>query len=175
MMVKVAIDTHVLAYAEGAGDEPRRARAVEILAALPEGAVVLPVQVLGELYRVLVGKLRQQPEAARANVLRWSDAFAPSDSTWAAMQSAFDLGADHGLSIWDALILSVAAEQRCRLLLSEDLQDGFTWGGTTVVDPFASELSPHLRDLIAPASERARKQRSPTKVTPSTAAKRTRR
>jgi predicted nucleic acid-binding protein len=175
MRVRVAIDTHVLASAEGAGDEAQRARAVEILATLPDGAVVLPVQVLGELYRVLVGKLRQQPVAARANVLRWSDAFAPSDSTWAAMQSAFDLSADHGLSIRDALILSVAAEQRCRLLLSEDLQDGFTWRGTTVVDPFAREPSSQLHDLIAPGSEPARRHRSPTKVTPATAARRTRR
>jgi predicted nucleic acid-binding protein len=160
-MPKVAIDTNVLAYAEGAGDEPRRARAVDVLAALPEGSVVLPVQVLGELYRVLVGKLRQPPATAQANVLRWSDAFAPSDSTWVAMQSAFDLSADHGLSIWDALILSVAAEQRCRLLLSEDLQDGFTWRGTTVVDPFAAEPSALLQDLIAPPPAAAARRTRP--------------
>lgn len=157
-MVRVAVDTNVLAYAEGAGDEARRARAVEVLAALPEGSVVLPVQVLGELYRVLVGKLKQRPAAARANVLRWSDAFAPSDSSGAAMQSAFDLSADHGLSVWDALILSVAAEQRCRLLLSEDLQDGFTWRGTTVVDPFRPQPSALLQDLIVPAAPPARRR-----------------
>jgi predicted nucleic acid-binding protein len=156
-MLTVAVDTNVLAYAEGAGDEPRRSRAVEILAALPEAAVVLPVQVLGELYRVLVGKLRQPPAAARASVLRWSDVFAPAESTWTAMQSAFDLSADHGLSIWDSLILSIAAEQRCRLLLSEDLQDGFTWRGTTVVDPFAAAPSPLLQDLIAPAARGKRR------------------
>jgi predicted nucleic acid-binding protein len=164
-MAKIAIDTNVLAYAEGAGDEGRRARAVEVLAALPEQSVVLPVQVLGELYRVLVGKLRQRPTAARANVLRWSDAFAPSDSTWSAMQSAFDLSADHGMSIWDALILSVAAEQRCRLLLSEDLQDGFTWRGTTVVDPFALRPAPLLQDLLAPEAVPARRPRGPTVAT----------
>lgn len=171
-MVRIAIDSNVLAYAEGAGDERRRARAVEILAALPEGAVVLPVQVLGELYRVLVGKLRQRPADARTNVLRWSDAFALSDSTWPAMQSAFDLSAAHGLSIWDALILSVAAEQRCRLLLSEDLQDGFTWRGTTVVDPFAREPSSLLRDLIAPKSEPARERRSAKTTAPARKTKR---
>lgn len=174
-MAKVTIDTNVLAYAEGAGDERRRARAVEVLAALPQGAVVLPVQVLGELYRVLVGKLRQRPADARANVLRWSDAFAPSDSSWAAMQSAFDLSADHGLSIWDALILSVAAEQRCRLLLSEDLQDGFTWRGTTVVDPFARAPSPLLGDLIAPQPPRERKRRGAAAAVPATSGRSTRR
>jgi predicted nucleic acid-binding protein len=137
----VAIDTNVLAYAEGAGDAARHTQAVALLTRLPEMAVVLPVQVLGELYRVLVGKLRQTPARAREAVLHWSDAYAVRDSTWGGLQSAFDLSAAHGLSIWDSLILSVAAEQRCRLLLSEDMQDGFTWRGTTVVNPFSQ--TPH--------------------------------
>jgi predicted nucleic acid-binding protein len=33
--------------------------------------------------------------------------------------------------------LSVAAENQCRILLSEDLQPGLTWRGVLVVDPFA--------------------------------------
>ncbi len=148
----VAIDTNVLACAEGAGDEARRKQAVELLTRLPEHAVVLPVQVLGELFRVLVGKLHHAPEQARESVLRWSDAYAVRDSSWAAMQSAFDLSAAHGLSIWDALILSVAAEQRCRLLLSEDLQHGFTWRGATVVNPFAKPAHSLLADAFGEES-----------------------
>jgi hypothetical protein len=35
-------------------------------------------------------------------------------------------------------ILSAAAQSGCRLLLSEDLREGFTWAGVTVVDPFSS-------------------------------------
>lgn len=46
--------------------------------------------------------------------------------------------ADHGMQIWDALIVSVASENRRRLLLSEDLQNGFAWGGVTVVNPLAT-------------------------------------
>lgn len=154
-MLLVAIDTNVLAYAEGAGDESRRARAVALLTRLPEMAVVLPVQVLGELFRVLVGKLRQSPAQAREIILHWSDAYAVRDSTWSALQSAFDLSAAHGLAIWDSLIVSVAAEQRCRILLSEDLQHGFTWRGTTVVNPFAQPAHPLLADLVGAAPGRA--------------------
>ena len=40
------------------------------------------------------------------------------------------------MPIWDALILSVAADQKCRLLLSEDFQNGMTWRGVIVVNPF---------------------------------------
>ena len=147
----VAIDTNVLAYAEGAGDVTRHAQALALLTRLPEAAVVLPVQVLGELFRVLVGKLKLSPARARETVLHWSDAYAVRDSTWGALQSAFDLSAAHGLSIWDSLILSVAAEQRCRLLLSEDLQDGFTWRGTTVVNPFAQSVHALLGAMLKPS------------------------
>ena len=149
-MVLVAIDTNILAYAEGAGDESRRAQSVALLARLPEAAVIIPVQVLGELYRVLVGKLRQTPVQARDAALHWSDAYAVRDSTCGALQSAFDLSAAHGLGIWDSLILSVAAEQRCRVLLSEDMQHGFTWRGTTVVNPFARPAHALLADLVKP-------------------------
>ena len=87
----VAIDTNVLAYAEGAGDEVRRATAIALMARLPESAVILPVQVLGELYRVLVGKLRRPAAQAHEAVLQWSDTFTVRDSTWSALQSALDL------------------------------------------------------------------------------------
>jgi predicted nucleic acid-binding protein len=57
------------------------------------------------------------------------------------MQAALDLTVDHQILLWDALILAVSADHHCRLLLSEDLQHGFTWRGVTVVNPFSSEPS----------------------------------
>lgn len=88
---------------------------------------------MGELYRVLTGKAKRDPSEVREAILAWADSFEVTDSSWVAFQSALDLAADHGLQIWDALILSVAADNRCRLLLSEDLQNGFTWRGVTAV------------------------------------------
>ena len=51
--------------------------------------------------------------------------------------TAADLAADHHFGIWDAVILSTASQTDCRLLLSEDLQDGFTWGGVAVANLLA--------------------------------------
>jgi predicted nucleic acid-binding protein len=144
----LALDTNVLAYAEGAGDQARLAAARGLVARLPASRVVVPAQVLGELFRVLVGKRGQPPALARTNVLRWADLYIVRESTWAAMQAAFDLSAAHGLAIWDALILSVAAEQNCRVLLSEDLQPGFTCRGVTVVNPFVEPVHPLLQDFL---------------------------
>jgi len=36
------------------------------------------------------------------------------------------------------MILAVAAESKCSLLLSEDMHDGFTWAGVTVTNPFSA-------------------------------------
>lgn len=131
-----ALDTNVPAYAEGIGDERRGAVARSLVERIPAGQVLLPAQTLHELYRVLTGKAGWDADPARAALLSWADSFEVADSTWSAFQGALDIAADHELQIWDALILSVAAENRCRLLLTEDLQSGFTWHGVTLVNPF---------------------------------------
>ena len=45
-------------------------------------------------------------------------------------------------------MISVAAESACRLLLSEDMQEGFTWRGVTIVNPFAENTHPLLAALL---------------------------
>ena len=146
--MRVALDTNVLAYAEGVGDERRCSAAILLVEQLSSNVVVLPAQTLGEFSRVLTGKAKRSAEQAREAVLGWADSFEVADSTWFAFQSALDLTVDHQLPIWDALVLAVAAENRCRLLLSEDFHNGFTWRGLTVVNPFISSPSPLLASLL---------------------------
>ena len=146
--MRVALDTNVLAYAEGIGDETRCSAAITLVDQLPPGLVLLPAQTLGELYRVLTGKAKREAAEVREVILGWADSFEVADSSWTAFQSALDLSADHGVQIWDALILSIAAENHCRLLLSEDFQNGFTWRGLTVVNPFATPRSRLLASLL---------------------------
>jgi predicted nucleic acid-binding protein len=160
--MRVALDTHVLAYAEGVGDATRRDISLALLANLDPASVLLPAQALGELFRVLTGKARRSGALARAAVLGWADSFDIGDSTWTGFQAAFDLAADHGLSMWNSLILSVAAEGRCRVLLSEDFQAGFTWRGVTVVNPYADESSPLLKAALMGAGATPRKARRRT-------------
>lgn len=146
--MRVALDTNILAYAEGLGDEVRCNTALKLIEQLSTTEVVLPAQILGELSRVLTGKARRTPAEAREVVLAWSDSFEVADSTWFAFQAALDLTVDHQLPMWDALILAVAAENHCRLLVSEDFHSGFTWRGVTVVNPFVAEPSPLLTLLL---------------------------
>ena len=148
--MRIALDTKLLVYAEGFGDELRCGKALHLIEKLTDQELILPAQALGELTRVLIGKAKRTPTASRDAVLGWADSFEVADSTWPAFQAAFDLTADHQMSMWDALILAVAAENHCRLLLSEDLHNGFTWRGVTVVDPFGAQPHPLLAHLLKP-------------------------
>jgi predicted nucleic acid-binding protein len=86
-------------------------------------------------------------------VLSWRDAYAVVETSAAVIVNATDLASDHGLTIWDSVVLAASAEAECRLLLSEDLQDGFTWRGVTVTNPFAATLHPILAALLVPLEE----------------------
>ena len=79
----------------------------------------------------------------------WRDAYPVVETSVTVMVNATDLASDHGLTIWDSVILAASAEAECRLLLSEDLQEGFTWRGVTVTNPFAQALHPLLAALLA--------------------------
>jgi predicted nucleic acid-binding protein len=42
----------------------------------------------------------------------------------------------HGISFWDALIVKAAKQAACGVLLSEDLQHGWTVDGLKIENPF---------------------------------------
>lgn len=46
------------------------------------------------------------------------------------------------------MIWATAKRAGCRLLLTEDGQDGFALGGVTLVNPFASPHSPLLTEAL---------------------------
>ncbi len=127
-----------------------RDKALKLIQQLSQGDIVLPAQTLSELFNVLVRKARRKPIRARESVLSWRDAYSVVETSAVVIVNATDLASDHGLSIWDSVVLAASAEAECRLLLSEDLQDGFTWRGVTVTNPFAVTLHPILAALLTP-------------------------
>jgi predicted nucleic acid-binding protein len=146
--VRVALDTNVLAYAEGVNGPSLKSLALDLVGRLPQASVILPVQTLGELFQVLVRKAGRSRADARASILSWRDAFAIFETSPGAMLAATDLAVNHQLGIWDAVILCAAAEADCHLLLSEDMQDGFIWQGVTIANPFGRSKHPLLTALL---------------------------
>jgi predicted nucleic acid-binding protein len=146
--MRIALDTNVLAYAEGVNGAERRAQALGLIERLPGDSVFLPVQTLGELFQLLVRKLKRAPNQARTAILAWRDAYALIETSEGVLVAAVELAATHRLGFWDAIVLASASEGGCRLLLSEDLQEGFTWNGVTVANPFAASANPLLLSLL---------------------------
>ena len=149
--MRVALDTNVLAHAEGVDDDARRDRAIALTVRLTQLTVFIPVQVLGELFRVLVRKGGRSAKQARERVLNWSDSFALIETSQPILLSAIDLAEAHRFSIWDAIVVAAAAKAECRLLLSEDMQDGFSWNGVTIANPFSESPHPLFEVMLADA------------------------
>jgi predicted nucleic acid-binding protein len=145
----VALDSNVLVYAEGVNGPAMQSAAVDLLEKLPPESTLVPAQALGELFAALVKKAGRSREVARDAVLTWGDTFPIIETSSSVVLMAMDLAAHHRLGWWDAVMMSAAADAGCRLLLSEDLQDGFTWSGVTVTNPFASVRHPLLEAILA--------------------------
>lgn len=150
-MIRIAFDTNVVGYAEGLDDPDRQLRAADLVEALRSQALALPLQAAAELHRLLMRRRKIDPAQATSTVLRWQGKLQIHPPTTATvLEGALDLAAERRLQIFDAIILAASAEAGCRILLSEDMQDGFVWRGVTVVNPFAEKLHPLLADLLRP-------------------------
>ena len=149
--MKIALDTNVLVYAEGLNGAPKAIVARRVLEqVLPDAC--LPVQVAAEFYNVLTlkaGLARAEAAEIVTALTEMTTALATTPSVFA---DALALASGAQLRIFDALILATAASAGCALLLSEDLQDGFVYRGTTVANPFAETLHPLLASVLETSS-----------------------
>jgi predicted nucleic acid-binding protein len=50
--------------------------------------------------------------------------------------AAIDMHRLHGFSYWDVLVLRMAKQAGCRILLSEGMQHGQEFDGVKIVNPF---------------------------------------
>lgn len=135
--MRVALDTNLLAYAEGVNGAIRQAEARDIISDASRHEILLPVQVIGELFALLIRKARRSVPAARATASEWADSYGTIGTSARVMRDGLELAATHRLALWDAVIVAAAAEADCRVLLTEDVRDGFTWRGVTLRNPFA--------------------------------------
>lgn len=150
-MIRVALDTNVLAYLAGVDRHPSDSGKIGIARRLigalgDRAALIAPVQALGELFVVLSRAGASRPEA-RDIVMQMHAAFAHADTGIATLLSALDAGVAHQLQVWDAIILTAAAEAGCTYLLSEDMHHGFAWRGTTILNPFSEPADKRLLAL----------------------------
>lgn len=134
----VFVDTNVLVYARDASEPTKQPIARTWLDRLwRERNGRLSYQVLHEFYVTTTGKLDPglTPEEAREEVRAFL-AWRPLPHDRAALERAWNVQDRYGFSFWDAAIVAAAQFSDCRVLLTEDLQDGQDLDGVLVVDPF---------------------------------------
>lgn len=144
--MRIAFDTNILVYAQGAllgpNDEPKRKRAAQLISDLQTTSheLLLSTQAIAEFHHVLVGRGQMPREQATKITLDLLDFFEIWPTRETTVRDALTLAADRRLQTFDAIILSAAAEARCDLLLSEDMQNGFEWRGVRIANPLAADF-----------------------------------
>jgi predicted nucleic acid-binding protein len=129
------LDTNILIYAFTTGD--RRCAPAEAL--LAEGGVI-GVQVLNEFTNVARSKLRwewPQLDAALEVIAELMEPARPLTTDIHA--HALQMARTSTLSFYDALIIAAAADAKCSVLFTEDMQHGRKFGGVTIENPFREE------------------------------------
>ena len=135
MNVKPFLDTNVVLYAFREGDS----RSQEAEALLGKGGLI-SVQVLNEFAAVARRKLNKSWEEIRRalGILR---VFCPEPTplTVKTHEAAFEIAERYKYSIYDSLIIAAALETGCKVLYSEDLEDGqVIENSLTIRNPFKS-------------------------------------
>jgi predicted nucleic acid-binding protein len=143
-----AVDTNVLVYAEGFGDEFRSTRALEVFQTLSKGPLIIPFQVCVETLQVLTRKMGVPRHEASQRLNRWRTYAEIPEVTALNLETAASLIETTNFQVFDCLILATAHLAGASLLVSEDMTDGFSWRGVTVVNPFATPLHPTLRTTL---------------------------
>jgi len=130
------LDTNILVYSDDPRDPAKRQMALELIKAnmrLRTGVVSL--QVLQEYFVSATGKLKLNATLAKQRVEVFAK-FHIAEPTLSDILAAIDMHRLHGFSYWDALVLRMAKQSGCRILLSEDMQHGREIDGVRIVNPF---------------------------------------
>ena len=135
----VFVDTNVFVYRHDLSDPVKQELAeqwIELLASTRTGR--LSYQVLQELFATLTRA--RGPGFPRSEAREIVDALAvwrPVQTDIAILQRAWVIQECFRISWWDSLIAAAAQASACRILLTEDLQDGQVLDTVRVLNPFA--------------------------------------
>ena len=126
-------DTNVLLYLLSE-DEAKADRAETLLAS----GGIISVQVLNEFASVATRTLRMRiPEVREVlGTLRRVCEVKPLSVD--THERGLEIAGRNQLSVYDAMIVASAHEAGCKILYTEDLQDGMAIAGLTVHNPFES-------------------------------------
>jgi predicted nucleic acid-binding protein len=146
--VRFTLDSNILVYGVDSGTPEKHAIASDLILRAALSDAVLTAQALAEFLAVIRRKLPAQLPSAAEYADRWAAAFPIVPTTWEHVSAAASFAARHKLQLWDSIIWQGARMAGASLFLSEDLQDGLSLEGMTVLDPFKSDNRERLGTLL---------------------------
>ena len=148
MIDRLFVDTNVLIYAMDQREPAKRKISAEVIRRSFAGQkLVVSPQILNECYRALVHKRKLVSATEARGYLR---AFFPvciAPLTSETHDMAYHIEDRHRFSWWDCLAIASALQARCRIFISEDLQDGRDVEGMALVDPFGPNARSALEQI----------------------------
>jgi predicted nucleic acid-binding protein len=152
--VKVTLDTNVLVYATDASSE-HHAAAANLLERAAKAECIQTLQSLGECFHVLRRKRHLGLDVALAAVTNLRRLFPSVEHRLDDLERAIAAVAGHQIAFWDAMLWATAKRAGCRMVLTQDFQDGRDLEGVLLVNPFKPENA-KLIDLALPLAGGAR-------------------
>lgn len=153
--MRFTVDSNILVYAvdKGTAEKHRIASDIMIRAMLHD--TVLTAQALAEFLNVVRRKDPAQFGAARSQAERWALLFPVAGTSWDIIAAAASFAERHRLQLWDSVIWHSARSMHATMILSEDMQDGLSLDGMTVLNPFVESNAERLWEILAPPPETA--------------------
>jgi len=115
------LDTNLFVYLYSETDPAKRERAFVAINTFDR---VVSTQVLNEFCSVALRKLRHPAQAVKNAVGEICETCCLATIDETIVMKALDVHEKYGYSYYDSLIITSALEQKCRYLLSEDMNDG---------------------------------------------------
>lgn len=144
--MRLSLDSNILIYSIRPED-PRAAAAHWIVDRAVLVDCWLTNQALGEFLNVVRKKSLVPLDGARQTVADWSLLFPLAPTSVEQLIAASLLSERHRLQFWDAVILTVCKDVGVEYLISEDMADGATLNGVTLINPF-NPANAELLDLL---------------------------
>jgi predicted nucleic acid-binding protein len=145
----ISFDTNILVYAVDNTAGGRHAIAADLIErSIRHGGCVQTLQSLTEFFSAVTRKASIAPDVAASFIKGWQAVLPIEASTPADLDRAMQAAGDHSLAFWDAMLWATARRIGVRVLISEDFQDGRILDGVRFIDPFASQNSTFIEQLL---------------------------
>lgn len=139
MSGKYFLDTNIIVYSFDSSQPGKMEKAQELIAdSLSSHKGIISFQVIQEFLNVATGKFKKSLTIVDSQkyvdevLLPLCDVFPGNDF----YKDSLEIKDRTGYSFYDCMIIQAALQANCRILYSEDMQDGFKFFDMTIQNPF---------------------------------------